>query len=189
MSLAWKNAWRNKRRSILTILSLGASLFLLTTLRTVLYEFEFSSGSPKSALRVITLFRNERKPSRLQWAEAPDNFVACVERNSHSSALVPLLNLFRHGGCGRQDEGEDSQQGDYATGLFHNSSVEDSQVLAHPLRRSQSQLRQPAPLRSAKAAAGGPKQDRDTRRLAGGSESVLRVFFRRSASGPSGRTR
>ncbi len=54
LSLAWKNAWRNKRRSILTILSLGASLFLLTTLRTVLHEFEFASGSPKSALRVIT---------------------------------------------------------------------------------------------------------------------------------------
>jgi putative ABC transport system permease protein len=54
VSLAWKNALRNKRRSILTILSLAASLFLLTTLLTVLHEFEFSSGSPKSALRVIT---------------------------------------------------------------------------------------------------------------------------------------
>lgn len=54
VSLAWKNALRNKRRSILTILSLAASLFLLTTLQAVLYQFEFASGSPKSALRVIT---------------------------------------------------------------------------------------------------------------------------------------
>jgi putative ABC transport system permease protein len=53
VSLAWKNVLRNKRRSILTVLSLAASLFLLTTLQAVLYEFQFSSNSPKSDLRVI----------------------------------------------------------------------------------------------------------------------------------------
>ncbi len=52
-SLAWKNALRNKRRSILTVLSLAASLFLLTTLQAVLHEFQFSSNSPKSDLRVV----------------------------------------------------------------------------------------------------------------------------------------
>ncbi len=51
--LAWKNALRNKRRSILTVLSLAASLFLLTTLQAVLHQFEFSSASPKSDLRVM----------------------------------------------------------------------------------------------------------------------------------------
>ena len=53
VSLAWKNALRNKRRSILTVLSLAASLFLLTTLQAVLHQFQFSSNSPKSDLRVI----------------------------------------------------------------------------------------------------------------------------------------
>jgi putative ABC transport system permease protein len=52
-NLAWKNALRNKRRSLLTVLSLAASLFLLTTLQAVLYEFQFSSASPKSDLRVV----------------------------------------------------------------------------------------------------------------------------------------
>jgi putative ABC transport system permease protein len=52
--LIWKNALRNKRRSILTALSLAASLFLLTTLRTVLFELQAVSSAPQSALRLVT---------------------------------------------------------------------------------------------------------------------------------------
>jgi putative ABC transport system permease protein len=53
-ALIWKNALRNKRRSILTVLSLAASLFLLTTLRTVLFELQAVSAAPQSALRLVT---------------------------------------------------------------------------------------------------------------------------------------
>ena len=42
--LIWKNTLRNKRRSVLTALSLAASLFLLTTLRTVLAELQAVSA-------------------------------------------------------------------------------------------------------------------------------------------------
>lgn len=52
--LVWKNVLRNKRRSILTALSLAASLFLLTTLRTVLYEFQAPSAAPEMELRLVT---------------------------------------------------------------------------------------------------------------------------------------
>jgi len=53
-ALVVKSALRNKRRSILTVLSLGASLFLLVTLQAVLYELRFSSVAPESALRLWT---------------------------------------------------------------------------------------------------------------------------------------
>jgi putative ABC transport system permease protein len=52
--LIWKNALRNKRRSMLTIFSLAASLFLLTTLRTVLFELQAVSNAPQAALRLVT---------------------------------------------------------------------------------------------------------------------------------------
>src|SRR5713226_3369938 len=51
--LIWKNALRNKRRSVLTILSLAASLFLLTTLRTVVLELQYAPTAPESELRVV----------------------------------------------------------------------------------------------------------------------------------------
>jgi hypothetical protein len=49
-------------------------------------------------------------PIFLARAEAPGNFVACVERNSYPSPLAPLLHLLRHGGCGGQDEREEAWQ-------------------------------------------------------------------------------
>ncbi len=53
-NLVWKNVLRSRRRSILTALSLAASLFLLTTLRTVLYEMAAPSVAPEVDLRVWT---------------------------------------------------------------------------------------------------------------------------------------
>jgi putative ABC transport system permease protein len=52
--LIWRNAVRNKRRSVLTALSLAASLFLLTTLRTVLAELQAVSAAPLSDLRLVS---------------------------------------------------------------------------------------------------------------------------------------
>src|SRR6058998_2952180 len=52
--LIWKNALRNKRRSLLTACSLATFLFLLTTLRTVLFELQAVSAAPLSDLRLVT---------------------------------------------------------------------------------------------------------------------------------------
>lgn len=54
LPLIWKNFLRNKRRSFLTTLSLATSLFLLTTLRTVVAEMEAVSVAPEQALRLVT---------------------------------------------------------------------------------------------------------------------------------------
>jgi putative ABC transport system permease protein len=54
LPLVWKNALRNKRRTVLTVLSLAASLFLLTTLRTVVFELQFAPVAQEAALRLIT---------------------------------------------------------------------------------------------------------------------------------------
>ena len=53
-ALVLKSAVRNKRRTLLTVLSLGASLFLLVTLHTVLYEIQATSTTPESDLRLWT---------------------------------------------------------------------------------------------------------------------------------------
>jgi putative ABC transport system permease protein len=48
-----KNAFRNKRRSILTLLSIGFSLLLLTVMMTIWRAFYLSDGSAESAQRLI----------------------------------------------------------------------------------------------------------------------------------------
>src|SRR5581483_2027001 len=48
-----KNALRNKRRSLLTILSIGFSLLLLTLMMTIWQAFYADQGSPQSAQRLI----------------------------------------------------------------------------------------------------------------------------------------
>jgi putative ABC transport system permease protein len=49
-----KNCWRNRRRTILTILSIGVSLCLLGVLLAIYQAFYFSNPSPAEALRVVT---------------------------------------------------------------------------------------------------------------------------------------
>ncbi|MEZ5404194.1 MAG: FtsX-like permease family protein [Bryobacteraceae bacterium] len=49
-----KNSIRNKRRSILTILSIAASLCLLGVLMAIYHSFYFSEASPDQALRLLT---------------------------------------------------------------------------------------------------------------------------------------
>src|ERR1700690_2666902 len=52
-----KNAFRNKRRSILTVLSIGFSMLLLTLMMTMWRSFYMDQGAPDSAKRVITRHR------------------------------------------------------------------------------------------------------------------------------------
>jgi len=56
-SFVIRNSFRNKRRSILTMLSIGFSLLLLTLMMTIWRSFYIDSGPPDSAKRVITRHR------------------------------------------------------------------------------------------------------------------------------------
>jgi putative ABC transport system ATP-binding protein len=49
-----KNCWRNRRRTVLTILSIGVSLCLLGVLLAIYHAFYFSNPTPAQALRLIT---------------------------------------------------------------------------------------------------------------------------------------
>ncbi|MFN8005948.1 MAG: FtsX-like permease family protein [Terriglobia bacterium] len=51
---AFKNSLRNKRRTILTILSISVSLFLLGMLFALYHAFYYRSGPPEQALRIVT---------------------------------------------------------------------------------------------------------------------------------------
>ena len=52
-----KNTFRNKRRTLLTIVSISVSLLLLTLMMTVWRAFYIDQGAPESALRLITRHR------------------------------------------------------------------------------------------------------------------------------------
>jgi putative ABC transport system permease protein len=54
LPLILRNTFRNRRRTILTILSISMSLFLISTLRTLLESLENPPLTPDSATRVIT---------------------------------------------------------------------------------------------------------------------------------------
>jgi putative ABC transport system permease protein len=54
LRLVVRNAFRNRRRTILTILSISMSLFLISTLRTLLTSLEQPAMTPESAKRVVT---------------------------------------------------------------------------------------------------------------------------------------
>ncbi len=54
---AARNAFRNRRRSLLTMLSVGFSLLLLTLLMVVWRAFYVQNGSPSAALRIMTRHR------------------------------------------------------------------------------------------------------------------------------------
>ena len=52
--LIWKNALRNPRRSVLTILSITVSIFLVSTLQAILRQFDsVAEGSSSSHLRLV----------------------------------------------------------------------------------------------------------------------------------------
>ena len=54
LQLLFKNVFRNKRRTFLTVSSIAVSLFLVATLETVLTELQNPPETPDSALRLIT---------------------------------------------------------------------------------------------------------------------------------------
>ncbi len=56
-SFVVRNAFRNKRRSALTVASIGFSLLLLTLMMTIWRTFYIDQGAPDSAKRIITRHR------------------------------------------------------------------------------------------------------------------------------------
>ncbi len=52
--LILKNTWRNRRRTVLTVVSVGVSLCLLGTLMAIYQAFYFSKPSPGAELRLVT---------------------------------------------------------------------------------------------------------------------------------------
>lgn len=54
LPLILKNCWRNRRRTVLTILSIGVSMCLLGVMVTLYYAFYLSDPTPDSALRLVT---------------------------------------------------------------------------------------------------------------------------------------
>lgn len=54
LPLILKNSWRNRRRTLLTILSVGVSLCLLGILMAIYHAFYFSQPNASQALRLVT---------------------------------------------------------------------------------------------------------------------------------------
>jgi len=54
LPLILKNSWRNRRRTVLTVLSVGVSLCLLGLLMAIYHAFFFSTPSADQALRITT---------------------------------------------------------------------------------------------------------------------------------------
>jgi putative ABC transport system permease protein len=54
LPLILKNVWRNRRRTLLTIASIGVSMCLLGVMAALYHAFYLSDPSPASALRVVT---------------------------------------------------------------------------------------------------------------------------------------
>ncbi len=54
---AFRNSLRNKRRTLLTIASIGFSLFLLGMLMAIFHLFYYTEGPPQEALRLVTRHR------------------------------------------------------------------------------------------------------------------------------------
>jgi putative ABC transport system permease protein len=54
LPLILKNSWRNRRRTILTIASIGISMCLLGVMVAMFHAFYLSNPTPESALRLVT---------------------------------------------------------------------------------------------------------------------------------------
>ncbi len=83
-SFVSKNAFRNKRRSILTVLSISFSLLLLTLMMTVWHTFYIDTGSAESAQRLVT-----RHKVSLTFA-LPSFYREKIRATPGVSAVVPV---------------------------------------------------------------------------------------------------
>ncbi len=54
LPMIFKNCWRNRRRTVLTVLSIGVSLCLMGVLLAIYQAFFYANPAPGEALRVVT---------------------------------------------------------------------------------------------------------------------------------------
>jgi putative ABC transport system permease protein len=97
VSFVRKNAFRNKRRSILTLLSIGFSLLLLTVMMTIWRAFFLSDGSAESAQRLIV----RHKVSLAQFLPISDR-----ERIRSIPGVKQVVNESWFGGQYKDDKPE-----------------------------------------------------------------------------------
>ncbi|HLG13442.1 MAG TPA: FtsX-like permease family protein [Blastocatellia bacterium] len=97
LRLITKNIGRNKRRSVLTILSIAISVFLLATMRSVITSLDAISEVPGAERRVVV-----RRNTSLA-DEMPESYIAKVAQVSGVVATCPV-NWF--GGIYKEDKPE-----------------------------------------------------------------------------------
>ena len=97
-----KSAFRNKRRSLLTVLSIAFSLLLLTLMMTIWHAFYIDKGSAESAQRLITrhrvsltqvharvLPRENPRPSPASWPSPPATGLEASTRTTSQKISSP----------------------------------------------------------------------------------------------------
>jgi putative ABC transport system permease protein len=103
LRLIWINALRNKRRSTLTVLSIALSLFLMTTLLTVVTELERTPAAQEAALRLVT--RNAislANPLPIAYQQQIDQIpgvAATMQMQWFGGVYVDERNFFAQFGC------------------------------------------------------------------------------------------
>jgi putative ABC transport system permease protein len=103
LRLIWINALRNKRRSTLTVLSIALSLFLMTTLLTVVTELERTPASQEAALRLVTRnaisLANPLPISYQQQIDQISGVAATMQMQWFGGIYVDERNFFAQFGC------------------------------------------------------------------------------------------
>jgi putative ABC transport system permease protein len=85
--LIWKNVTRNKKRTVLTVLSIGFSLFLVSVLRTLVLELTRENPAPAAARRAVT-----HRATSLQEL-MPESYLRKIERIPNVE-LVAAMDWF-----------------------------------------------------------------------------------------------
>src|SRR5947199_7683923 len=91
-----KNAFRNKRRSVLTVLSVAFSLLLLTLMMTIWRAFYLDEGSAESAQRLVVRHRVSLTFSLPAYYREKIRSRLLVWRNLQRSEAGELFCSVRH---------------------------------------------------------------------------------------------
>jgi putative ABC transport system permease protein len=103
LRLIWLNALRNKRRSILTVLSIALSLFLMTTLLTVVTELERKPAAEEAMLRLVTRnaisLANPLPVAYQQQIEQIPGVAVSMQMQWFGGVYIDERNFFAQFGC------------------------------------------------------------------------------------------
>src|SRR5258706_13637114 len=103
LSLILRNALRNKRRSLLTLASITLSLFLMTTLLTVVTELERRPAAQEAAFRLVTRSAvSLGTPLPVSYQQTIDQIpgvAATMQMQWFGGVYVDERNFFAQFGC------------------------------------------------------------------------------------------